>query len=122
MKEAHPTIYSKWSFKLPILLGIYDLLLFALIARLPGSPRETPPLFFIIGQSPVIPPVYLLMPPIAHLAQRLTGTNPGGPADTVVFVGLPLACWISYGIIIGAIIDRMIATTQKGRKAAESDV
>jgi len=101
--------FKKWSVRMPIIFAAYHLLLCAVSSKLPPGPRGVPSLVFIAGELPVMPPVVLIMPRVANFIQSATGSYPRGIAEGLLFVGVPLVCWIVYGIVIGVILDRWIA-------------
>ena len=98
----------RWKVRLPILLALYDLALFC-GALLFHHRSRVPPLFFILGQIPVLLPSYLLIPRTASLIQLMTGFYPGNATQKFIFWIVPLIIWVTYGFIAGTLFDRHFA-------------
>ncbi len=103
---------------MPIILAAYDLSLLAFLPKMNPGIRGTPPIAFIAAQLPVMPPVLFLMPRVTNLVQSITGSVPRGSTEGAIFIGIPLACWVVYGIVIGALIDRTIANRKSGARSS----
>jgi hypothetical protein len=91
----------KWTIRLPIVFGVYHLVLFGTaLAFFRGN--RLPPMPFFVAEFPVLLPCIAVIP-------RISGFS--GTAEGLLICIVPLFFWVLYGIIAGRIVDASLKRT-----------
>jgi hypothetical protein len=92
---------KRWAVKLPLLLAIYHFVLIWCLSFVKQNPRAEPPIFFMLGELPIMVPTYLLGSHIANVIHFIFGVS------AEVAIGLvPAIFWITYGLFFGNLMDK----------------
>jgi len=102
---------KRWAVKLPLLLVIYHFALIWGLSFVKQNPRAEPPMFFILGELPIMVPTYILGSHIANVFHSMFGFSPD------VAIGLvPAIFWIAYGLFFGSLMDKHKREALEARK------